>query len=838
MRILLDLQGAQGESRLRGIGRYSLSLALAVARNNRDHDLHLLLNGAFPESVDQIREVFGGVLPMGNIHVLHLPLPVSGRERANDRRRRHAEVIREAAIATLCPDILHVSSLFEGFADNVVGTVNKHCRVPTMVTLYDMIPLMNAKHYLDGDSRYRDFYLGKVENLTRADALVAISSSSAAEGCEVAGFPSERIFNISAACDRSFRPLNPADPMRAATRNTFGLGAGFVLYTGGADRRKNLERLVEAYAGLDGRTRAVMQLVFAGHIPGPQVVELQSQAAQHGLGERELVFTGYVSDEQLIALYNECSLFVFPSWHEGFGLPVLEAMACGAPVIASDASSIREIATEKTALFDPQDTESIRERMSHFLSSPEETLRLRSYSLERAKEFSWNRVAEKFIDACQHVAALGMERTSPEAALGLAMKELGSTPDMSTGEMLTVADALDRSCSAAPQLMVDVTELADKDLRTGIQRVTRAVLAEWGRAAPRGYRLQLVRLDRSSGQYVCANQYATALLDQETLPDVPVVCHPGDVFLGLDLVGSAVKVGGEWFAYLRRNGVKISFVVYDILPVRHPEWWPAGGGLHHEAWLREILGCADQLICISKAVADDVGSWMQENQVKSPASIEWFHLGADLDGSVPSKGLPQDADQVAARLSAVPSFLMVGTIEPRKGHESVLAAFDKLWAQGLDINLVIIGRKGWLVDGLCKKLAGHERLGHQLFWFEGASDEYLDLVYAKSSCLMAASEGEGFGLPLIEAAQRGLPIIARDIPVFREVAGTHAHYFAGQGDDPIVGSVKEWLALHASETHPPSGGLPWLSWAQSAGQLEVALFGENGRPRGTSCQPS
>lgn len=834
MRILLDLQGVQGESRRRGIGRYSMSLALAVARATRGHELHILLNGAFPETIDQIREAFAGLVPRHHIHVLHVPLPVSERDAGNDLRRHQAEIVREAAIASVDPDVVHVSSLFEGFADNAVGTVNQHCRVPTLVTLYDLIPLMNSALYLDPDPDYRRFYLGKLGNLGRADGLVAISESSAAEGHDVAGFPAERIFNISAACDRAFRPLKPADPRRAATRAEFGLNGGFLLYTGGADRRKNLGRLIEAYAGLDAHTRAHVQLVLAGHMPGPQVAELQRVALENGLSERDIVFTGYISDEQLIGLYNECSLFVFPSWHEGFGLPVLEAMACGAAVIASDASSIREIATEKTALFDPQDADSIRERMAHFLGRPEEVARLRAYSLERAKVFSWDKVAGHFLDACERVAALGLERTAPVAAIEQAIGKLGSSRVQSHGAMLAAADALDRSCAAPPQLLVDVTELADKDLRSGIQRVTRAVVAEWGRSPPKGYTVQLVRMDRSLGQYVCANQYAATLLGQESQPDVPAVCHPGDVFLGLDLVGSAVKAGSEWFAAMRRNGVKISFVVYDILPVRHPEWWPAGGGQHHEAWLRNILACADQLICISRAVADDVIAWMHENEMESTVAIDWFHLGADLDGSMPSRGLPDDAEHVLARLSAVPSFLMVGTIEPRKGHEAVLAAFETLWAEGHDINLVIIGRKGWLVDALCRKLAAHEQRGKHLFWFEGASDEYLDLVYEKSSCLMAASEGEGFGLPLIEAAQRGLPIIARDIPVFREVAGTGAHYFGGEGAVPIAQAVKAWLALHAQNGHPPSDALPWLTWAQSAAQLQQALL----RPEAAGDRPA
>ena len=837
MRILLDLQGAQGESRLRGIGRYSLSLALSVARNVRGHELHLLLNGAFPDSIDQIRGAFASLLPMANVHVLHVPLPVVQRESEHDQRRAQAEIVREVAIATLQPDVVHISSLFEGFADNAVGTVNQYCRVPTIVTLYDMIPLMNPTLYLDPDPRYKKFYDGKVAQLKRADALVAISESSAQEAQEVAGFPAEHIFNISAACDAVFRPLGVADLQRSLTRIALGVIGRFVLYTGGADQRKNLPRLVEAYAGLDVQLRAGLQLVFAGHMPGPHVAELRRHAATLGLAERDLLFTGYVSDEQLVALYNECSLFVFPSWHEGFGLPVLEAMACGAPVIASDASSIREIATEATALFDPEDVDSLRGRIAHFLSHPEESRRLQAYSLERAQAFSWDRVASSFIDACEHVAALRIERTSSKAAIEQAIRMVAAHEELPVHERLAIADALDRSCAAEPKLLVDVTELADNDLRTGIQRVTRAIVAEWARLAPAGYQLQLVRLDRSTGHYVCANVYAAGLLGLPRQPDAPVVCHAGDVFLGLDLIGSAVKLGSEWFRYLRRTGVKISFVVYDILPIRHPQWWPGGGGSHHEAWLREILGCADQLICISRAVADDVRAWMEEQQVQSRASIDWFHLGADLDGSMPSKGVPQDAEQVLARIAAVPSFLMVGTMEPRKGHGMVLSAFDELWSEGQDINLVIVGRKGWLVDALSSRLERHEQLGRKLFWFESASDEYLEAIYAKSSCLMAASEGEGFGLPLIEAAQRGLPIIARDIPVFREVAGDHAHYFAGQDSAPIAESVRGWLILHAQGAQPRSDQLPWLTWAQSAAQLQRVLLSD-GPPPGRPLQCS
>jgi glycosyltransferase involved in cell wall biosynthesis len=171
---------------------------------------------------------------------------------------------------------------------------------------------------------------------------------------------------------------------------------------------------------------------------------------------------------------------------------------------------------------------------------------------------------------------------------------------------------------------------------------------------------------------------------------------------------------------------------------------------------------------------------------------------------------------------------MVGTIEPRKGHLQTIAAFDALWAQGLDVNLVIVGKEGWIglpddqrrtIPTIVATLRNHPQLGKRLFWLDGISDEYLERIYAASACLIAASEDEGFGLPLIEAAQHKLPILARDIPVFREVAGEHAYYFSGDKAGDLAMAARAWLKLHAEGRAPHSADMPWLTWKQSAARL-------------------
>jgi glycosyltransferase involved in cell wall biosynthesis len=146
-----------------------------------------------------------------------------------------------------------------------------------------------------------------------------------------------------------------------------------------------------------------------------------------------------------------------------------------------------------------------------------------------------------------------------------------------------------------------------------------------------------------------------------------------------------------------------------------------------------------------------------------------------------------------------------------------------LWAQHIDVNLVIVGKKGWMVDILAERINTHAEFGIRLFWLDGISDEYLESIYNSSTCLVSASEGEGFGLPLIEAAKQGIPIIARDLPVFREVAGEHAFYFNGLSPEDLALAVTAWLSLHQQKQVPDSKLIPILTWAQSTEQLTSQL---------------
>jgi glycosyltransferase involved in cell wall biosynthesis len=349
----------------------------------------------------------------------------------------------------------------------------------------------------------------------------------------------------------------------------------------------------------------------------------------------------------------------------------------------------------------------------------------------------------------------------------------------------------------------------------------RSILKEWLMNPPAGYRVEPVFATVDQG-YRYARRFVVGFLGNpdESWQDEPIDYAPGDVFFTLDLQPQVQTAQRAFYQELRRQGVRVVFAVYDLLCVRMPEFFFPGAEKGFAPWL-EVVAEGDAAVCISKAVADELAEWVAQHGPlrQRPFKIDWFHLGGDVGSSAPSQGVPTEAESVLAQLRNRHSFLLVGTLEPRKGHAQVLAAFEQLWQTGTDVNLVIVGKVGWMVETLVELLRSHPERNQRLFWLEGISDEYLEKVYAASTCLIAASYGEGFGLPLFEAAQHKTPIIARDIPVFREVAGDHAYYFDSTDAKGLAQAIEQWLTLFANNQYPKSDGMPWLTWKESASRL-------------------
>ncbi|MEO6104337.1 MAG: glycosyltransferase family 1 protein [Pseudoxanthomonas sp.] len=379
----------------------------------------------------------------------------------------------------------------------------------------------------------------------------------------------------------------------------------------------------------------------------------------------------------------------------------------------------------------------------------------------------------------------------------------------------------ERARQLGPSLFVDVTELALEDHGAGVQRVVRRLLVEL-MLSPQ-LRAEPVRL-ASNGRYVHAREFLAGMLGLEAADvgsDMPIHPRPGDRFLGLDLLRDRpTEVGAAW-RELRARGVRVSVMVYDLLPLSHPEWFPQGMSARFDAWLTQVLEVADQAVCISRTVAGELRERSPLRVGQRQPVIGSFELGADLEGWL----LP--VRHIDAMAAGHPRFLVVGTIEPRKGHAQTLAAFEGLWAQGSQVQLLIAGRHGWGTDDFANHLRKHPESGKRLLWIDAPDDADLAAAYRDSTVLLAPSLGEGFGLPLVEAAAHGLPALARDLPVFREVGGPGVDYFSGESPAQLQAAIEDWLRRWETGRIAVTDIVAARSWRESASDLLRALDNED-----------
>jgi glycosyltransferase involved in cell wall biosynthesis/ADP-heptose:LPS heptosyltransferase len=1184
------MQGAQSESRYRGIGRYSVSLAKAIIQNKENNDVYLLFNSLLSEFSDDIESEFWDLLPRENIKVCTLVGPVLWAAEGNDYRREIAESMREAFILSIKPDVVLITSLFEGMGDDSVTSIHKFDKLtPTATILYDLAPMVSPNSSLKDNPFFHKYYKEKLTSLKNSDLLLSISESSRQEGLNLLGFSPDRIVNISTGVDHNFANKNNLNS-NLSIISKLKIKSKYVMYSGGADERKNLKRLIIAFSKLPKSLLADHNLLLAGKIDEFDVRLLIEIAVENNLPNDSMIFTGYIADSDLIELYKNCSLFVFPSLHEGFGIPPLEAMIFGAPVITSNAASLPEVIGLGSAMFNPLDIDEISNKIYKALTDTQFRNELIQNSKTRPKIFSWNvtaRRAIKALESIQKTSSLvdvtlnrpitlrpsvlrganirilvikldhmgdfilaipsflklkakypnaiidivvgswnkdaanelnifnkvyilnffskesfkgGKNKSEEVKELSLAMlpydyaidlrrqpdtrnfliqfpskkyygyqtgniaidsnlsgdlfhfddlphlitplnqtsiaiqmleiinrlpnepfdyininpqqniefrkkgtiaifpkagnsiKEWGddnfvkiinllallnsiktisiyfvdslstkpylslkknkkinifigltgvelskslsshqiclcnnsygahlasylgldvvaiyggfetvsewapiygkpviiSTPTScspchlpnksdcqfsfkcydgitpeyvlnvinssflnanggdfigsitlndtlfnlskviahsigtsSEGELFQISNALAINFPEKRKkyLFIDLSEIIKTDAKTGIQRVTRGILNSLIEIAPKDFNIVPVVANHESIGYRYAKKY---LYENFSIPinldddGLEIDFAEGDVFFGLDLSPIITSYQKSFYKKLKRKGVYLKFMVYDILPLLRPKDFPPGTEMGFKEWANTVA-LSDGVICISNATSTDFSRYINENiKIGHKFDIDFVRLGSDLMRTKPSHhNISSEFQGLLAEIQLQPSFLVVGTLEPRKGHIELLDAFDKLWALGFDINLIIVGKKGWLVNHLTERLRCHERYGSNLIWFENLADNLLEELYKKCSCLIIPSYAEGFGLPIVEASYYGLPIIARDIPIFKEVAGNGAFYF-GSEKDGLEKTIKAWLLLLESGKYPNSKNIKIYNWNQCA----------------------
>ncbi|NLE76691.1 MAG: glycosyltransferase family 4 protein [Chloroflexi bacterium] len=307
----------------------------------------------------------------------------------------------QAAFPRLCRRLQAQAALVPYWASPLLPTC------PTLVTVHDLIPLL-LPAYRGG--ALGALYLRLVSaSARRARLVLTDSEASRRDIARRLGIPGQRLRAIPLAADQRFhRVSDPA--LRESVRRRYGLPARFILYLGGFDQRKGVETLLQAFARWPisvGQGPDAPCLALAGRLPtkkSPLFPDPLALAAQLGLGQRVL-FPGWVEDADKAALYSLADFFVFPSFYEGFGLPVLEAMACGAAVIASSAASVPEIVGEAGVLVPPGDAATLAQAMAELWQDAQAREAWGRRAQQRAAQFSWAEAARRTLACLDEAAA-------------------------------------------------------------------------------------------------------------------------------------------------------------------------------------------------------------------------------------------------------------------------------------------------------------------------------------------------------------------------------------------------------------------------------------------------
>jgi glycosyltransferase involved in cell wall biosynthesis len=379
------------------------------------------------------------------------------------------------------------------------------------------------------------------------------------------------------------------------------------------------------------------------------------------------------------------------------------------------------------------------------------------------------------------------------------------------------------------RLLLDVTATHASDLKTGIQRVT-LELFNWLTQTHQGEVIPVyLRCVDGCWQHWHAAEFSQRMSGSSSNASSAAVVDLGasDYLLHLDLATTPVFLAHQQglYAKYQSQGAIVSSLVYDLLPLRLPGCFPPDMEQHHRQWLT-ALSSFDGALCISQAVANDLQSWFEAQRIdQSRPLIGWFKLGSNLGTfGMSARNAAPRARLKRFGISHAKTFLMVGTIEPRKGYGEALDAFDAAWADHQDCRLIIVGREGWThlpfdqrraITEVVYRLEQHPERFRRLVWLGSADDAALDLAYNQADCLLAASLGEGFGLPIIEAVSRGVPVLARDIPVFHEVAPPGTKFFKS---GELASAIGRWHPVEAQCANHSNPAIA-VTWQDSAAMV-------------------
>ncbi|MHC2019528.1 glycosyltransferase family 4 protein [Methylobacterium sp. CM6247] len=807
MKVWFDGQCLQTASRLRGIGRYAQELIRALSERG-DIDLSISFNAAMPDEALAARDVISAWIAPRDIHVWESPRENGEAISGYTDARRLGQIALSHHVACLGVDVAVSTSPFEGHGDAAMPLEpSPLLGCPLASIFYDAIPYRYPDRYLR-DPNLRSSYNRRLEILGRYDLNLCISEYSTREATAIVGRGNH--VNISAGVSPDFlhllaMPLMPTPP------------GPYVLYVGGLDWRKNVIAIVEAFGRLAGALRASTRLVLAGDHPSELLKDIARRWQELGLRPDMLVLSAHVSDLELVSLYRAAAVVVQPSYLEGFGLTALEAMRCGAPVIVADRGAAPEVVQDRELMFDPDDHDRLAALIARMIEDSSFAAAAVEAGRIRAETFTWDRSAQhahaalKGLVKSKHDAPPSLEARRRAALAAIRQEGLQST---NVAEILARAEPLD---FLPPRLLIDCTATLRNDGGTGIQRVTREISRRMSATADATI---LFGDDQISLQPV-SWLGSRPIRPIEPTGDRAYFIRPNDTVFMLDSSWEFHESHLLQLMSARLRGTRVISMMHDLVPMLTPAFCNEIIPPIFKKWLASALAYSTGFICNSRTTAEELLALLQALNFPRPMKIGYFLLGADLkDVTRPARSRPPSQGY---------RFLMVGTIEPRKGYDVALAGFEALWTDSVDAELTIIGRAGWSTERLMERIRSHPEYGRRLHLLQGIPDEDLIQAYADTDALIASSYTEGFGLPVVEARHFGKPVIVSDIPVFREVTeGAENVLFFAPGDSSLLAdAVRRFIGGEGRGPVEDNTGFAWPDWDESARlALRVVRDGE------------
>lgn len=374
MKILIDSRGASWY-RGTGIGTYTHNLLKSLNNIDSLNDYHLFCSG--PDFNDYKSSNTNLIMSSKKHRIFFEKFYMPNYANANNI------------------DIYHIPQ-------NGIGLI-KNDNVLNVVTIHDLIPYLLPE--TTGPGYLKNFLKNMPEIIEFADGILTVSEYSKRDILKFfPSFPSERIFVTPLAANSNYKISDKNKDLKDV-QSRFNFTGDYIMYIGGFSTRKNVKLLLNSFNKLCSKFNNKTKLLIVGGLrdEGLKLKEL----TENFEFKDNIIFTGFIEEDYLPTLYSACTLFVYPSLYEGFGLPPLESMSCGTPVLAANTTSIPEVVKDENLLFNPYDTDEFENKLLKLINNP--TLR-ESYAakaLELSNEFSWDITAKKTLDAYNQIFKLG-----------------------------------------------------------------------------------------------------------------------------------------------------------------------------------------------------------------------------------------------------------------------------------------------------------------------------------------------------------------------------------------------------------------------------------------------